>query len=190
MFQFVRRAVAAGVCLAFAIPSLADEEHRQHGAHVHGVAQLNIALEGRVLEIELESPAMNLVGFEHAPTNEAEHAQLENVLAQLRRGESLFVLPAVAACRLEEAEISTGGTHHGHDEEAHHHESAEADAGEQHSDISAHYHFVCDSPAQLTGIDVKLFERFQATEVLDVQYIGPTGQRAARLTHDNPQLRF
>lgn len=42
-------------------------EHREHGAHEHGVAQLNLVLEGEKLLIELASPGVNIVGFEHAP---------------------------------------------------------------------------------------------------------------------------
>ena len=34
-------------------------------AHIHGLATLTLALEGNSLEIEFESPAANLVGFEH-----------------------------------------------------------------------------------------------------------------------------
>jgi Protein of unknown function (DUF2796) len=59
------------LCILALFPAgiaLADEaEHREHGPHVHGVAQLNVALDGNVLWIELNSPAMNIVGFEHAP---------------------------------------------------------------------------------------------------------------------------
>ena len=42
-------------------------EHHHHDAHVHGVAHLNVALEGNDLYIELTSPAANIVGFEHDP---------------------------------------------------------------------------------------------------------------------------
>ena len=61
------------LALPFALLPLAamahdhDHDHAEHaslGAHEHGVAQLNVALDGNTLEIELESPAMNLVGFE------------------------------------------------------------------------------------------------------------------------------
>ncbi|MCF7994732.1 MAG: DUF2796 domain-containing protein, partial [Chromatiaceae bacterium] len=49
-----------------------DEHYRQQGAHVHGVGQLNVAVDGSALLVELISPAMDLVGFEHAPRNEAQ----------------------------------------------------------------------------------------------------------------------
>ena len=53
--------------LPLAVAHAADEHDHEHGslgAHEHGVGRLNAALDGKTLELELESPAMNLVGFE------------------------------------------------------------------------------------------------------------------------------
>ncbi|MEX5543051.1 ZrgA family zinc uptake protein, partial [Pseudomonas poae] len=49
-----------------------DHEHGSLGAHEHGVGRLNAVLDGQTLELELESPAMNLVGFEHLATTAAD----------------------------------------------------------------------------------------------------------------------
>jgi len=46
-----------------------DHEVLQHSAHLHGHAELTLALEGRALEINLASPAANIVGFEHKATS-------------------------------------------------------------------------------------------------------------------------
>ena len=39
-------------------------------AHLHGIAKLTLVLEGDALEISLESPAANIVGFEHQAISE------------------------------------------------------------------------------------------------------------------------
>jgi hypothetical protein len=62
-------------------------EHRQHGAHVHGLAILNLALDGQQIRIELHSPAANIVGFEHAPASAVHHAALDQAVARLQDGE-------------------------------------------------------------------------------------------------------
>ena len=49
---------------------------RQHDSHAHGIGELNIVLEGNELAIELISPAANIVGFEHAPSNDEQKAAL------------------------------------------------------------------------------------------------------------------
>jgi len=58
-------------------------EHGSLGAHVHGIASLNLALEGSKFEIELDSPAINLVGFEHQASSDADKAKLTAARAAL-----------------------------------------------------------------------------------------------------------
>ena len=109
-----RRALAQLLALAL-LPTLAaaQAEHRSHGAHAHGLARLDLAVEGGVVLIGLESPAANIVGFEHAPANAGERAALDAALATLKDGGRLFRLPADAGCRLVEAVVETPLTSRG-----------------------------------------------------------------------------
>lgn len=74
----MRPLLLALVLLPFAAQAHDDHDHdHAHGSlgkHEHGVAQLNVALDGKTLELELDSPAMNLVGFEHAASTDADKA--------------------------------------------------------------------------------------------------------------------
>ena len=54
------------------------KHEKGHGAHKHGVSQLNVGVSGSKVEIELASPGVDIVGFEHKPST-AE--QKERVLA-------------------------------------------------------------------------------------------------------------
>ena len=61
---------APAACCAFALGVLlsrptAAEELEQHPPHEHGKVTINAALEGNQLVIEFDSPAINVVGFEH-----------------------------------------------------------------------------------------------------------------------------
>ena len=64
-FRIKELVCSVGVC--FSLISHASDELSQahHGPHIHGLAEATIALEGKVLEIGLQSPASNIVGFEH-----------------------------------------------------------------------------------------------------------------------------
>ena len=180
-----------------------EHEHRQHEAHVHGIAELNLALEGEEVHVELDSPAANIVGFEHAPSSKADHAAVDKAVATLKNGDQLFRFNKEAGCRLEKAMVTSAlleEEHHDHDDkhsddhdhenhehEAHEHEEHE---GETHSDIEAVYHFECDQPAKLTQLTVELFEAFPATEKLNVQYVVENKQGATELSMKDHVVKF
>ncbi len=193
--------IAPGVIAAEKHEHEHDHEKRQHDAHVHGIAALNLALEGDEVHVELDSPAANIVGFEYAPSSEADHAALDKAVATLQDGDRLFRFNAEAGCRMEKANVASSlldeehgehkGDHghekheeHGHDKDEHEHE------GETHSDIKAAYHFECDQPGKLTQLTVELFEAFPGTEELNVQYVIESKQGAAQLTPAAHVVKF
>ncbi len=180
-----------------------DPGHRQHGAHVHGIAALDLALEGREVQVELDSPAVNILGFEHAPSSEADHAALDEAVASLQDGDRLFRFNEDAGCRMEEVKLASellDEQHGGHaDRQPGEHLQEEQDGhgyeqqgheGEVHSDIEATYHFECDQPGKLTQLTVELFEAFPGTERLKVQYVIESKQGAAELTATDHVVKF
>ena len=68
---------------------------------------MNAALDGQTLELELESPAMNLVGFEHVATTDADKAKVAAVRAQLEKPLVLFNLPKAAGCVIANQELES-----------------------------------------------------------------------------------
>lgn len=167
-------------------------DHAEHGsldAHEHGAAQLNVALDGKVLELQLESPAMNLVGFEHAAKSDADKAKVAAARSQLEQPQPLFGLNA-GDCKISKQELESplfadhADTHkHEHDHEKSH--------DSEHSDIHAHYTLDCQKPEELKQLNLgELFKRFPATEKIQVQLIGPNGQQGLELTPAQPTLSF
>lgn len=77
------------------------------GAHVHGQAALEIAVDGDVVHIHLHSPLDSLVGFEHAPRNEKERQAIKALTARLHQADTLFVLTPEARCQVESTELSS-----------------------------------------------------------------------------------
>jgi hypothetical protein len=166
------------------------DDHAEHGsldAHEHGAARLNVALDGQALELELESPAMNLVGFEHAANSAADKTKVAAVRSQLQDPQALFGLSA-GDCSLSEAELESAlfADDEHEDEEQH----ADADESE-HSEIHAHYQLDCKKPSELKQLNLgELFKRFPATEKIQVQLIGPNGQQGVEMTPAKPSLSF
>ncbi|WP_373187978.1 DUF2796 domain-containing protein [Halopseudomonas sp.] len=196
----------------------AEKYHHDHGhsekgnvslaAHEHGVATLNLVLDGEHLVFELESPAANIVGFEHMPASEKDLATAKQARQRLTKADALFAFPGAAACTLEDAEVESPlfaaakEQSHDHDEahrndhhKAHeeHHDHAQDDHAEHesaHSDIHAHFRFVCENPGALQQIEVKLFEVFPYTEKLLLQAITPNGQQGGELTPAQSVIRL
>ncbi len=180
---------------------LAEAEYgqREHDAHKHGAGLLNIAMEGREVYVELESPAANIAGFEHAPSTEAERASLDEAVATLQDGERLFRFSPAADCRLFDVHVASSpkalveatSRHQLHTgAKIEHHAAQQGLAQKAHADIQVNYHFVCAQPGRLEQISIELFTAFPAIQRLDVQFVVPSRQGAEELTAANRDLRL
>ena len=146
-------------------------------AHEHGAAELDAVLDGQTLEIELRSPAINLLGFEQAPRSAAEQDKLADTRAQLQRPDTLLGLPVAARCELTDSSLESplfGGEAEG-----------------THADIQARYRYSCEAPQALSGLNLRgLFEAFPGTEKIQAQIIGPNGQQGRQLRAEQAQITF
>jgi len=95
--------LAASMAIGFAVPALAQSA----GAHVHGQAVLEIAVDGETVQLNLYSPLDNLLGFEHAPRTEEERRAVRSMAAKLHQADSLFVFTPSARCQLESADLQS-----------------------------------------------------------------------------------
>jgi hypothetical protein len=168
-----------------------DHEHGSLGAHEHGVGRLNAALDGQTLELELESPAMNLVGFEHAATTDADKAKVAAVRSQLEKPLALFNLPTAAGCGVASQKLQSPLFDDKPDADDDHDEDAKDEHHHDHSEIHAHYQFTCTTPAALKTLDLaNIFNTFPATQKIQVQLIGPSGQQGVEVTAKAAALKF
>ena len=165
----------------------ANHEHREHDAHAHGHGTLDIVVEGETAMLELRMPGVNVVGFEHAPKDDAEHEAVRRALEPLQDGASVFVLTPEADCVNEHsaAEISAIA-HEDHHDDGHHdddeHAEHEVDSGEEeHSELHATYHFRCGAPERLDRIETHVLEHLHDVEEIDVRAVTPTAQLATEL---------
>ena len=171
-----------------------DHDHREAGAHQHGVAEIGAALDGGKLAIDFKSPAANLVGFEHEPKNDDQRKSVENAMIVLKNGKTLFVLDENAKCALSAAAVTSpfkdDAADHDHDHAEHDHDVAHKDHDETHSDFSARYLFDCAAPQQLTTLRVGLFDIFPAIEKIDAVYLGDNVQLGAELTRTSADFNL
>lgn len=185
---------SAGIVLAVAIfvailclprVAVAAEEFSQHEAHEHGVAHLNVAFTGSEIVLEFVSPAANIVGFEHAPSNPAEQTAYNDAVRRLEEGVSLFQFPSEAECELAGASVTAdfGSEDHGKELDGGH--GDEHGSHDTHSDFRAEYRFKAGRPDKLRHLDVLLLQSFPSIEHVEVQLLTPSTQTALELTSEN-----
>jgi len=156
-----------------------DSEHhsetRQLESHEHGVSTLKIAIEGQNVQMELESPANDIVGFEHAPENNKQKADVENALSLLRKANGVFIPSSEAKCITNE-------------------NSAEFEIEEGHSETHSGFHVLwkltCSNPKQLKNLETTFFELFPKAHEIEVEVISVSGQQAIEWENDIKKIKL
>ena len=179
------------------LPAPVAAKPGHHQAHVHGVAELTLALEGPNLELLLTSPAFSVVGFEHPASSPRQVEAVAQAQAILRDGSALFVFTG-SECALAHAEIDMSAvlegdaddavSHDDHDEyeaEEHHH-----DEEVSHSNISAHYEYTCADTSELQTLLVGTEGLPFELQTINVMWVSDRGQGAAVLSADNRLIEF
>ena len=134
-----------------------------HGPHEHGAATLSVALDETRLEATLVAPADSIVGFEHAPRDDAERAALAHATALLDTPARWIVPAADAQC------VSEPG-------------SASFDRDGDHANVTARAIWQCAKPAALTTLDLPLFAAFPRLERVTADLVLPDRQDSRTLT--------
>lgn len=171
------------VVAACAAALLAQSPVLAAGAHEHGVARLDVALEGTQLQLQFHSPLDNLVGFERAPRNDRERQMLEAALTRLRDGAALWRPDADAQCKPGKTEVQPprfdaapqpkGGKTSG-----------------EHADVQASYSFECAKPQALRALEHGLFSALPRLSRVEVQVATARGQSKATLRKASPTLKL
>jgi len=166
------------------------EETRQLDSHEHGVGELNIAVDGSTVAIELHAPGADIVGFEYVAKSFDDRLTVKKALKSLSHPLELFLLPDPAECRVTEAEahLETEGVHDDHADHDDHGDHDDHAEGPVHSEFHATYTLVCNNLSALTGITFAYFDAFENALELEVQLLTASGAQAFEVKRTNPTL--
>jgi hypothetical protein len=174
-----------GICLAaVSAGALA------HGPHVHGTADLRVAVENNRVDIEFNSPLENLLGFEHTPKTDAQRAAAKAMMAKLNRPETLFSLSKAASCTAGPVRIESQFNETAPVPAKSTKPARKENTDEDHADLTAAFSFNCSAVANLNTIEVLISDAFPGTRTLKAEIIGPSGQSAATLSAKRRVIRF
>ena len=157
-------------CLVLANFSLffASVVYAAQDAHVHGLSHLTIALEKQTLLVEINSPLMDMVGFEGEPRTKVQKDSIERAKATLRKIDNVLIFKG-GSCLEKNIDVKLGHDHsneHSHSEHDH----------DTHSEISAVYQFKCSEPEELQEITVLLPNQFSRMEKIKAQWATSNAQ--------------
>lgn len=177
--------VAAALCLlAWAHTSTANEQQ----PHQHGHAQLQIAVDGKSIDLILTSPAHNLLGFEHQPRTKQQKQTLENARQWLIT--QALIAPADSNCTVESASMDFSATAPDQDHHNEHHNGNHNDADDVHANIEVSQLLNCTGKDLSGGFTTPLMGQFPQIQELNVEWITSSGQGSTRLSASNNQFRF
>lgn len=156
----------------------AEDDHDEHDhddgvgeAHVHGLSEMAMIVDGNTLSISFGGPLVNVLGFEHeAKTPEQEQAvsDLKETLADVS---NLVAIPTEAGCNTLKRDVSirVTGTH---------------------GTINVEYDLECTKVTAVREARVTGFDTFSGLETIDAIVITPAGQSAVSLTASSNTIAF
>lgn len=179
---------------------LVAQDMREMDAHLHGVSTLELAVENGVVEMNLLSPGMDIVGFEYAAQSDADKDKVEAAIRTLLVPENLVTLPKAAECRLTEVLAHLHAGDHDHEEEHdddHDHAEGEDHAddgdhdheeGAEHNEFHVRYIYACAHPEELTTVGFPFFDRFEHAQEIEAQFVTDAGAGSVEISRDSAEL--
>lgn len=164
-------------CAVFAVllSNLSGVFAHELGAHVHGAAILQVAVDEKAMTLNFSSPLDSMLGFEHVARNPQQKVAVKNMADKLNRAEQIFIPTAEAGCTLKSVKLDSvvfekGGKSGQHEE-----------AG-GHADLDGEFVFICKQAEKLRDLDVLLFDAFPHLHQLKVEVATLKKQSASTLT--------
>ncbi len=156
---------------------------------------MNVSVDAQSIDIQLEVPLDNFLGFERAPRNDAERKRVADMVARLQAADTLFLIDPRARCTLSRVVLESAVLGLAPATATNPAPAPPAAAGNQkpadgHAEIEVSATFDCPSAELARHIDVKLFEAFKGTRSIDAQVAGAQGQFKRRLNRSAARLAW
>lgn len=180
-------ALLAALCLLFGAATPATAIEREVGAHQHGHGNVNMAIEGPTVSIELEAPGADIVGFEHAALSAADKDALVAARLLLESPLQLFVLPSDARCSVDSATVALIGKHGDQGGGA---PEKEEEPVEEHVEFHGEYRLTCEHPERMNRVTFRYFDYFPGAQELDVYIITAERQDRYEIERRDPVMRL
>jgi hypothetical protein len=167
---------------ALAVPLFPVSAH-ELGAHVHGVATLQVAVDKNAITLDFSSPLHNLLGFEHEAHDARQKAAVKKMADTLNKADQVFIPTAKAQCSLKSVKLDSPALGKKGNSQP------QEEAG-GHADLDGEFVFACKYIDRLHDIDVNLFEAFPGLHQIKVEIATLKKQTSSRLTPDQRRIEW
>lgn len=180
------------IMLSFGMVSAAEKRHRD--AHVHGVAEVNIAVEGSKADVEFRAPADSVMGFEHEAKSEGDKKKRDAALELLRTKKDQLVLfdsklgckssemkTAVVEEKGERSKQQAGKSERGHKDQK--------KSGE-HREVHGTFSVACGKSLAGSRVKFAVYKIFPEIHEIKVQVVSDSGQSGATIKKDKGDMKL
>ena len=130
---------------------------------------MQLGIEGYRAEVALDTPAVNVIGFERAPRNKKEEEVLESAAQRFRNEPLVQPEQQGESCEVESAEVHSALLH-------------DRDAEGDHAEFSVVQQLACSQMLSEGGIRATVLETYPDIERLRLEWISDSSQGATDLT--------
>jgi hypothetical protein len=169
-------------------------EKRRHEAHAHGVAEINIAVDGNKADVEFRAPAENVMGFEHEAKSESDKKKRDAALLTVQtKMPEMVVFDPKLGCKLsavktavveetEEGSKSQPGKSR--------HDPKDGKKTGEHREVQAKFSVACAKPLAGGRVSFGVQKAFRSIDQIKVQVVGDAKQSGATIKKDQGEVRF
>ena len=162
MFRSVQLTAVLGIACMGVVDGALAAQFRSRPPHVHGLATLDIAVDGAELAITFRAPAINVIGFEHAPATADEKSAVAHADQTFKAGEHLFVTPTAAGCAQKSAALTPITYETAGDDDK---------PNAPRADYEVSYRFECAHARKLAWLDTTLFASLRDAQQITVNIV-------------------
>ena len=154
--------------------TFAESHGKSLGAHVHGSIKLEMAVEGKTIELELEGPAESFLGFEYLPMTSKEKTKYSEAESLWKKDllTKLVVLDSKLGCTFSENSFKQDI-----DEDETKEAQAKLKKGEKkesgvHSDIEAKAKITCTQDLKGQSVTIGVRKHYPSIKKLVIEMVG------------------
>jgi hypothetical protein len=164
-------AVVLALTLQVAHAGSAAKKRHEHGAHVHGTAKLDIAIEERTATVEFEAPAESIIGFEHKAKTAADQQKQTKALDRFKHKiGSMVIFESALGCRISPTNLDV------------------VQQGPEHAEVHGVFAVSCDRSLAGSRIRFGFTETFPGIRTVNVQVVAATQQVGLTVHKDRGEV--